>query len=101
MRTIIRPAHKTRGVAIPSGFVWLREFNSQEQAEFISGLLARVLTAIESNNWSLVSEWVEEWKATANIYADPEVLNDVRQALRERETDKAVDWETLRKELGL
>ncbi len=101
MRTLTRPAQKTRSIEIPAGFAWLKEFNSKEQAEFVSGLLARILTATKSGDWSPVSEWVEEWKATANIYADPVVSYGIEEGLKQIANGDFVDWETLRAELRL
>lgn len=101
MRTLTRPTRKTRPLTIPTGFIWLKHLTSEDQADFVSGLLARVVSAIKNNDWSSVSEWVEEWKATANILAEPQIARGIRQGRNELAQGDSVDWESLRKELGL
>ena len=101
MRTTAKPSRRHRSVSIPSGFAWLKDLDSNEQASFISGLLARVLGATKKRNWAPVSEWIEEWQATANVLADSEVARRVKRGRAELATGEWVDWETLRKELSL
>ncbi len=101
MRTLTRSSRQTRRVTVPTGFAWLKHLPPDEQANFISGLLQRVLAALKSEDWSPVAEWVEEWKATANVHADPQVARSVREGRAELTKGEAFDWDTLRKELGL
>ncbi len=101
MRTATRTTRGARILALPSGFAWLKHLDAQEQALFLSGLLNRVLGATQNGDWGSVSEWVEEWKATANIYAEPQITRDVKRGREELARGESVDWETLRKELGL
>jgi len=101
MRTIPRSIPRTTPLTIPSGFAWLKQLSIQEQANFFSGLLARVRPALKSNDWSSVAEWVEEWKTTANIYADPAVARGVKQGRTDLAQNDAIDWSALRAELGL
>lgn len=101
MQTMTKHVHTSRPLMIPSGFIWLKHLDSDEQADFFSGLLKRIPVAIKTNDWSPVSEWVEEWKATANIYADPTIARAVAQGRKELDTGNFIDWESLRAELGL
>ncbi len=101
MRTLSRAANKTQPLSVPPEFTWLQHLNTDEQANFFSGLLARVLNAIKSNDWLPVAEWVEEWKATANVYADSQVARAVKEGQEELARSESVDWETLRKEFSL
>ncbi|MBI3537924.1 MAG: hypothetical protein HY070_10235 [Chloroflexi bacterium] len=79
----------------------MKHLDSAEQAAFIGGMLTRVLSASVSDNWSAVSDWVEEWKATANIYADPQATHAVKVGKKELANSNWVDWLSLKKELGL
>jgi len=92
---------KTQPLTIPRGFAWLKHLSNDEQAQFISGLLALVLAALQNSDWSEVAEWIEEWKATANVHADHHVARSVREARDELSQAKGVDWESLRQQLGL
>lgn len=100
-KLINRPTRKAKLIRLPGEFSWLKELDVTEQADFISGLLARFSAGDRSNNWSQVTEWIEEWKATANIYADDGVMRGVKEGMREMKGDGAIDWSRLRVELGL
>ncbi len=101
MRTLTRTKAKTQTLTIPRGFAWLKHLNVDDQAQFISGLLGLVLTALQTSDWSEVADWIEDWKATANVHADQHVARSVREARTELAHDEAVDWEHLCKQLGL
>lgn len=101
MRALTHTKTKTQTLTIPRGFAWLKHLNTDEQAQFISGLLGLVLAALQSSDWSEVAEWIEDWKATANVYADQHVARSVREARAELAHGDAVDWEHLRQQLGL
>ncbi len=101
MESTAQPARNVHRLKIPGEFAWLKELNAEEQAKFISGLLTRVRTAMKSNKWSTVGEWIEEWQATANIHADPQVARGVREGRAELVRGDSIEWDVLRKELGL
>ncbi len=101
MQSTAQPARNVRRMRIPGNFAWLKELNSQDQAKFLSGLLTRVRTAMNNNKWSSVTEWVQEWQATANIKADSQVAQGVREGQAELARGDSVEWDSLRKELGL
>ena len=101
MQTHRQMTSRAQVLPIPSGFVWLKHLDVDEQAEFISGLLRRILSAIKDDDWSPVVEWVEEWKATANVQADPKISRSVKQGSAELARGEFIEWDTLRKELDL
>jgi hypothetical protein len=101
MRSHVQTANSSRALTIPTGFAWLKSLDSNEQAEFISGLLRTVVPAIKADDWLPVAEWVEEWKATANVNADPKVVRSIKQGRAELANGDSIDWATLRKDLGL
>jgi|GEM_PF-1277962 len=99
---------RTRGAAqpsprlrLPSGFTWLKHLDAEEQAEFLSDLLKAVFTAQQIGHWTPVTELIEEWKATANLRADPLVMAALEQARQERTLGEVASLSTLRQELGL
>jgi len=101
MHTLAQTTSRARAIKVPSQFAWLKYLNANEQAEFISGLLKHILTAVKRDDWTPVTEWIEEWKATANIYADAKVTRGVQQGRAELARGEVVDWDALRQELGL
>ncbi len=100
-KLLSRRTRKAKLVRLPGEFSWLKELDMTEQADFISGLLARFSAGDRTNDWSQISEWIGEWKATANIYARDGVMRGVKEGMREMKEDDAIDWSRLRVELGL
>jgi len=88
-------------MTLPTGFIWLKHLDSNEQAKFVSGLLTRLVSAAKSNEWASVTEWIEEWQATANIYADSPVARAVERGRKELQNGDSIDWAVLKKELSL
>ena len=88
-------------VALPQNFVWLQHFSAEELAEFFTELLEALNQSEQSKDWSLVSEVIEGWKATANIKADPVVSAAVDQGLAELDNDQSVSWAALKENLRI
>lgn len=101
MRTLTRPTRRTRPLALPAGFIWLKHLDSAEQTQFVSGLFTRLVSAVQANEWSSVTEWIEDWQATANIYADSQVARAIERGQKELQSGDSMDWAILQKELGL
>ncbi len=101
MSTLAQSARGARRLQVPNEFAWLKQLNPKEQAQFFSGLLERLHVATNSNNWSSVTDWIEEWQATANIYADQQVAKQVREGRSQLVHRESIEWQDLRKELGL
>ena len=86
---------------LPQNFVWLKHFTAEEIAEFFTELLEALNQSEQTQDWSLVSDVIEGWKATANIKADPTVSAAVDQGLAELADEQGVSWDALKKDLGL
>ncbi|GEM_PF-1411722 len=87
--------------ALPSSFVWLQHFTAAELAEFFQELLEALSQSAQAQDWSTVTEVLEAWKDTANLKADPLVVNQVAQGLAELKAGQGESWVNLREELGL
>jgi len=87
--------------ALPKSFVWLKHFSSEELAEFFAELLDAMYQSQHAGDWSSVADVLENWKATANIEADPSVVARIEQGLTELEEDQGISWAQLRTELAL
>jgi hypothetical protein len=85
---------------VPSGFAWLKHLDTEEQMDFFSSLLKVVVQAQRTGNWEPVSELVEEWQATASIYADSATMQALETARQERTQGEVVSLAALRRELG-
>jgi hypothetical protein len=55
-------------------YPWLDHLPADGQAEFMTDLIRTVQTASEFGRWVLVEQNIIEWRATAEVYADPELL---------------------------
>jgi hypothetical protein len=86
---------------LPESFVWLQHFSAEEIAEFFTELFDALNQSEQNGDWSLVTEVIESWKETANVKADPVVMNGVRQGIAELTEGQGVSWTKLREELGL
>ena len=96
-----RAAQPLPRLRLPSGFAWLKHLDGEEQVEFFGDLLKAVLTAQQIGYWTPVAELIEEWKATANVRADPLVMEALERARQERAQGEVVSLSALRQELGL
>jgi hypothetical protein len=87
--------------ALPKSFVWLKHFGSEELAEFFTELLDAMYQSQRDGDWSPVTNVIENWKATANIEADPSVVAGIEQGLAELEQGQGISWAQLRTKLDL
>jgi len=87
--------------ALPKSFVWLKHFSSEELAEFFAELLDAMYQGQGEGDWSSVADVIENWKATANIEANPSVVAEIEQGLAELEEGQGISWMELRAELDL
>lgn len=86
---------------LPEGFAWLKHFSSEELAEFFTELLDAMYQSQRDGDWSSLADVIENWKATANIEADPTVIAGIEQGLAELEEGQGISWAELRTELDL
>ena len=87
--------------APPQSFVWLKHFSAEEIAEFFAELLDALHHSQYNADWSVVTDVIESWKATANVKADSTIVADVDQGLTELKDGQGMSWTELRSELGL
>ncbi len=85
----------------PPALAWLREFDHEEQSEFLQEVLASLASAMISGQWGQVVEVVDAWKETACERADPDLQARLESARRELAEGKAHPWKTVEEELSL
>lgn len=83
-------------IRLPSAFAWLAHLEEEEQAEFYRELLETVLAAATDGDWSRVSALFDDWKATAEIRADPDLTATLTEPLADQEW---TPWENIRARL--
>ncbi|AOS61645.1 DUF6247 family protein [Actinoalloteichus hymeniacidonis] len=54
-------------------FPWVDVLSEDARAEFVAELARAFRTSAELGHWTVLAQTVREWKATAAIYADPEL----------------------------
>ena len=86
---------------LPDDLNWLKHFSAKYLAEFFAELLDALYQGQQTGDWSVVTDVLESWKATANIEADPIVAKAVDEGLTELEKGQGVSWSSLRQELNL
>jgi len=80
---------------IPRPFRWISALPQEEKKAFFLELLEACL---HPDN---IKQIIEEWKETANVYADSERLADIIEAEAELAQGGGEDWEQLRQELKI
>jgi AbrB family looped-hinge helix DNA binding protein len=80
---------------------WLKHFDATEKHEFLIELLNAIKAATKQEIWIDVVELIEEWKATANINAHPDLVRSIETAEAEFAQGKGLSWAELRETLEL
>lgn len=80
---------------IPRPFRWISALPQEEKKAFFFELLEACL---HPDN---IKQIIEEWKETANVYADSERLADIVEAEAELAQGEGENWEQLRQELKI
>lgn len=83
-------------IRLPPVFAWLAHLDEEEQAEFYRELLETVLAAGTDGEWSRVSALLDDWKATAEIRADPDLTTTLTEPVADQEW---IPWENIRARL--
>lgn len=86
---------------LPEDFVWLKHFSARYLAEFFKELFDALQQGQQTSDWTVVTDVIESWKATANIESDPIAAKDVNEGLLELINGDGVSWSSLCHELDL
>jgi Family of unknown function (DUF6247) len=81
-RNLARHSSKALGDALGDAFGWL-EFLPASDRRLFTDEFARVVTAAaELDNYGPLSQLVREWRATAEVYADPKLARQLRRPVQ-------------------
>jgi hypothetical protein len=69
--------------ALRDEFPWLDLLPVETLPEFVADFVKAAQVSAELEQWSVLAQLLREWKATAAIYADPELLDQLTRPLDE------------------
>ena len=81
---------------------WLKWLEIDELVEFFAELLKLVTQISEGKkDTETLSIFLDEWRETALINSEPEVLADIAEAQQELAAGGGKAWDQIKKEIGL
>ncbi|MBM3235805.1 hypothetical protein FJZ31_05855 [Candidatus Poribacteria bacterium] len=89
-------------VAISKTAYWLKWLDSDELVEFTADLLKLVEQIAKGRkNSTELALFLSEWRETALLNQETDVLRDIMEAEEELNSGRGKDWTLLKKEVGL
>jgi hypothetical protein len=67
--------------ALSDAFAWLLFLPNEDRLSFVAEFAHAVTAAAELDNYSPVGQLVREWRATAEIHADPKLADRLRRPI--------------------
>lgn len=81
---------------------WLKQLDPEELVEFFAELLKLVTQISEGKkDTETLSIFLDEWRETALLNSEPEVLEDVIEAEKELDAGGGKPWSLIKKEIGM
>ena len=81
---------------------WVRWLDTEELVEFFAALLKLVSQISEGKkDTETLSIFLAEWRETALINSEPEILADIAEAQQELAAGGGKTWTQIKKEIGL
>ena len=81
---------------------WIKWLEAEELVEFFTDLLARVTQiSEEKSETSTLTTFLSEWRETALLNSEPDVLADIAEAQQELAAGGGRQWSDIKKEIGL
>ena len=91
-----------QSVATSKSFDWLKWLEAEELVEFFAELF-KLLTQVSEGKKDVetLSIFLSEWRETALINSEPDVLADMAEAEQELDAGGGIPWAQVKKEIGL
>ena len=91
-----------KSVTPSKSFDWLKWLEAEELVEFFAELF-KLLTQISEGkkDAKTLSIFLSEWRETALINSEPDVLADIAEAQQELATGRGKEWGQIKREIGL
>jgi hypothetical protein len=81
---------------------WLKQLDPEELVELFAELLKLVTQILDrKKDAETLSIFLSEWRETALLNSEPEVLEDILEAERELAGGDGKSWSLIKKEIGL
>jgi hypothetical protein len=91
-----------KSVATSKPLDWIKWLETEELVEFFSELLQTVTQISEGKkDAGTLSIFLSEWRETALLNSEPEVLEDIAEAEQELAAGGGKAWSQIKKEIGL
>ena len=91
-----------KSVATSKSFDWLKWLEPEELVEFFTKLLKLVTQISEKKkDAAVLSTFLAEWRETALLNLEPEVLKDIAEAEQELDAGRGKAWSSIKEEIGL
>ncbi len=99
---LINDELSVKSVTLLKTFDWIKWLDSEELVEFFAELF-KMLTQISEGkkNADTLSIFLSEWRETALINSEPNVLADMAQAEQELDAGGGIPWAQIKEEIGL
>ena len=91
-----------KSVTPSKSFDWLKWLEAEELVEFFAELF-KLLTQISEGKKDVetLSIFLSEWRETALINSEPDILADMTQAEQELDAGGGIPWSQIKEEIGL
>ena len=91
-----------KSVTTPKHIDWLKWLETEELVEFFGEFL-KLMTQISEGKKDVatLSTFLADWRETALINSEPEVLADIVEAEQELDAGGGKPWSEIKKEIGL
>ncbi len=90
LRNVALYSHSGLILALEAGFPWVAFLPHKDRATFAGELTEVLVAAAALENFERVAEVLQEWRATAEIHADPVLASRLRKPIDEVLTDHVV-----------
>ncbi len=91
-----------KSVATSKSFDWLKWLETEELVEFFAQLLTLVTQISKKKKTATaLSTFLAEWRETALLNLEPEVIEDIAEAERELDAGGGKTWTLIKEEIGL
>lgn len=78
---LVHTGPEAAATALIDEFPWAGIMSKDEQASFVTDFVRAFQASAEIGQWALLAQTVREWKATAAVYADPGLIEQLTSPL--------------------
>ena len=99
---LLKDRLSVKSVPTSKNLSWIRSLEPDELAEFFDGLL-KLVNKVSEGKKSVenLTHFLDEWRETALINLEPDILHDIAEAKSELDADGGRGWSIIKEEIGL